>query len=98
MFFCTNEILVNVANKTSLIRFSGNLMERDGIKVTYCKGDADTTIVKEALETDGETVVLFADAYDVFFLLIHRAMEYVKNKIIPQPYENVSENWRTNNS
>ena len=51
-------------------------MERDGIKVLYCKEDADTTVLKEALERDGETVVVFADDTDVFCLPIHHAMEY----------------------
>ena len=58
------------------MRFLGNLMERDEIKLIYCKGVADTPVVKEALETDGETVVAFADDTDVFCLLNHHAMEY----------------------
>ena len=56
-------------------------MERDGIKVIYCKGDADTTIVKEAFETGGETVVVYADDTDVFCLLRHHAMEYKEKSI-----------------
>ena len=58
-----------------MINFLGNLMERDGIKVIYCKVDGDTTTVKEALETDGETVVVVADDTDEFCLLLHHAMD-----------------------
>ena len=36
--------------------------------------------MKEALETDGETVLVFADDNDVFCLLIHHAMEYNEKK------------------
>ena len=78
----TNDFLANVANKTSLISILGKLMDRDGRKVVYCKGDADTIIVKQALETDGETVVVIADDTYVFYLLIHRAKEYEEKKNI----------------
>ena len=69
----TNEFLSNIVNKCSLISFLGRLMEQGGIKVVYCKGDADTTIVKEALVDDAETVVVLADDTDVFCLLLHHA-------------------------
>ena len=58
------------------------MMERHGIQVIYCKVDCDTTIVKQALETDGETVVVLADDTDVFCLLKHHAMEYNEKKNI----------------
>ena len=54
-------------------------MRRDSSYI-FCKGDADTTVVKEVLETDGETVVVFADDTDVFCLLIHHPMEYNEKK------------------
>ena len=78
----TNNIFANVANKPCFIRFLGNLVERDGINVIYCKGDADTTILNKALETDGKTAVVFADDTDVFCLLMHHTKEYNEEKNI----------------
>ena len=43
----------------------------NGFEVILCPSDADTTIVKTALEIVGESVIVLADDTDIMILLIH---------------------------
>ena len=67
----SSEFLSSISNKKSLISFLGNKMENEGIKVVFCDTDADTTIVKKAICSDGESVNVLADDTDILCLLLH---------------------------
>ena len=46
------------------------------MKIIYYEGDADTTNVEEALETDCETVVVFSDDSEGFCLAMYHTKAY----------------------
>ena len=71
----TQDFLSNVTNKQNFIKYLGELLVENGFKVVTCERDADTTIVKEALNTDGSAVTVIADDTDMFCLLLHHMCE-----------------------
>ena len=64
-----------MTNKENFIKYLGELLVGNGFKFVTCKRDADTTIVKKALNTDGSAVTVIAVDTDVFRLLLHHMCE-----------------------
>ena len=65
------EFLNNYKNKERFINNLANILQVNGFEVILCPSDADTTIVKTALEIVGESVTVLADDTDIMILLIH---------------------------
>lgn len=65
------EFLANYTNKQNLIVALATKMEEVNIDVVLCPSDADTTIVKKALEVRDKPVTIFSDDTDVLCLLLH---------------------------
>ena len=69
------DFLSNVTNKQNFIKYLGELLVGRSFKVVTCERDADTTIVKEALNADGSAVTVISDDTDVFCILLHHMCE-----------------------
>jgi 5'-3' exonuclease len=72
--FCPSDrtqFLNNYKNKERFIKHLANTLQANGFEVILCPSDADTTIVKTALEIVGESVTVLADDTDIMILLIH---------------------------
>ena len=66
--------LSNYTNKKHFVMALSKKLELDGFKVVLCPSDADTTIVKVALDfADGTPVTVYSDDTDVLCLLVHHA-------------------------
>ena len=59
------EFLSSYVNKQSFIDCLGKKLEGNGFKVVYCLGDADTTIIKTALNLVHGPVTILADDTDI---------------------------------
>ena len=73
-YMCTtdrNEFLTNYTSKENFVTALPAKLEANGIKVVFCPGDADTIIVKVALEYENRPVIIFADDVDILCLLLH---------------------------
>ena len=73
-YMCTNdrnEFLTNYTNKENFVTALAAKLEANGIKVVPCPSDADTTIVKVALDYEKRPVTIFADDTDISCLLLH---------------------------
>ena len=65
------EFLSNYSNKAEFIDFLANALKSNGFRVVQCTSDADTTIVKTALDIVGLPVIILADDTDILCLLLH---------------------------
>ena len=65
------EFFNNYSNKQSFINKLAAILESNGFKVVLCSSDADTTIVKTALEVERGPVTILADDTDILCLLLH---------------------------
>ena len=54
----SSEFLRKISNKKSLFSFLGNRMENEGNIVVFCDTDTDTTNVKKAICSNGDSVNL----------------------------------------
>ena len=72
--FTQDRFLSNTENKSGLIAFLSLHLKRRGFIVVNCPGDADATIVKNALryaKGNSGTVIVVADDTDVAVMLVH---------------------------
>ena len=70
-----NRFLSNTENKSGLTAFVSLYLKRRGFIVINCPGDADTTIVKNALryaQLNSGTIIVVADDTDVAVILVHQ--------------------------
>uniref|UniRef100_UPI00358E3900 uncharacterized protein n=1 Tax=Myxine glutinosa TaxID=7769 RepID=UPI00358E3900 len=71
------KFLDNKSNKTQLIRLLAETFGRNGISVQECPDDADTSIVRAALDEARESPVeVRAEDTDIMVLLIHHAADH----------------------
>ena len=77
-----------MTNKQNFLKYVGELLVGNVFKVVTCERDANTTIVKEELNTDGSAVTVIADDTDVFCLLPHHMREETTTKNIHYEQEN----------
>ena len=67
-----NVFLSNYTNKENFVMALATKLELDGFEVVLCPCDADTTIVKVALDSaNGTPVTVYSDDTDVLCLLVH---------------------------
>ena len=66
-----SEFLTNYTNKQSFVNALGEKLKEQGLEVVLCPCDADTTIVKVALEKETKAVTVLADDTDILCLLLH---------------------------
>ena len=72
--FTQDRFLSNTENKSGLIAFLSLCLKRRGFIVISCPGDADPTIVKNALryaKRNSGAVIVVADDTDVVVMLVH---------------------------
>lgn len=62
--------LSNYKNKSSFVKWLSEKLGEAGLMVVQCPSDADTTIVKVAID-DEEDVMVYSDDTDVLCLLLH---------------------------
>ena len=75
-----NTFLSNYANKETFVRFLGTKVELLGFDIIQCQSDADTTIVKVALNSDDDKpVTIYLDDTDILCLLIHHSVSSMGN-------------------
>ena len=65
------EFLANYANKQRFVNELAEALELNGFETVLCPSDADTTIVRTALESRGDQVTILADDTDILCLLLH---------------------------
>ena len=65
------EFLSSYVNKKSFIDCLGKKSEENGFQVVYCPGNADTTIIKTALNVVDRPVTILADDTDILCLLLY---------------------------
>ena len=67
-----NGFLSNYTNKEAFVKALAAKLELQGFRIVQCPSDADTTIVKVALQaTHDKPVTVYSDDTDVLCLLIH---------------------------
>ena len=66
-----NDFLTNYTNKEMFVTILATKLEEIGIKVICCPCDADTIIVKTALECQSKPVTVFSDDTDILCILLH---------------------------
>ena len=64
-------LLSNYINKQNFVSALVCKLQRAGFHVILCPGDADTTIVKGALDIQNVPVLVMTDDTDNLYLLIH---------------------------
>ena len=65
------EFLTNYANKQRFVNVLAEALELNGFETVLCPSDADTKIMRTALENLSEQVTILADDADIFCLLLH---------------------------
>ena len=83
-----NAFLSSDANKTKLIDMITKKFEVDGCTVLRCTDDADTMIVKAALDhcNNGDSVTVFANDTDVIIMLMYFWKEEMGDVVIRSSY------------
>jgi len=72
--FTQDRFLSNTTNKSSFIHFLFSYLKEKGICIINCPGDADSRIVKTALEIAEQcsnSVLAVADDTDIAVMLVH---------------------------
>ena len=76
-----NAFLSNYANKEAFVKFLGSKLELLGFNVIQCLSDADTAIVKIALNSnDDKPVTIYLDDTDFFVCVSIIACNYLKRE------------------
>ena len=76
--FTQDRLLSNTENKSSFIKFLSSKLQEWNVNVVNCPGDADSTIVKTALQYAKnlrKTIAVVADDTDIAVMLVHHWKE-----------------------
>ena len=77
---------IGKTKQTFIIDLLGRKLESANIKVIHAKGDADTLIIKEALQlATSEEIVLVGEDTDLFILLLyHTSVSHILFRLFIQ--------------
>ena len=78
--FTQDRFLSNTENKANFINFLSRYLLQVGYSTINCPGNADSTIVKTALEiADSKQVIVVADDTDVVLMLVHHWQNHMSD-------------------